>query len=352
MRILIMAGGTGGHVFPALAVAEALRDLGHNVSWLGTAGKLEADIVPKAGFAIDFLPIRGVRRNGLFGWLMLPFHLSRAIWQARKIIRQYKPDVVIGMGGYAAGPGGIAAWLCRILLVVHEQNAVAGLTNRVLAKFAQVRLAAFNRALGPKTQVIGNPLRADFFSPIITDSPVCSERPFHLLIVGGSLGAKVLNHTVPDALKRLPSSAAVEIWHQTGQATLALAKQHYQGLPFPYRLTAFVEEMSVAYQWADLVICRAGALTVSELAVIGKPAIFVPLPHAVDDHQYLNAQPLVESGAALCFRQCDFTADQLAQTLTTLMDQPQKLTDMAANMLKQGKPNATRDFVFHILHRS
>lgn len=348
MRIIMMAGGTGGHVFPALAIAEALRDLGHHVSWLGTAHKLEAEVVPKAGFAIDFLSISGIRRNGLLKWAFLPILLSRAIWQAWRIIRRHKPDVIVGMGGYAAGPGGIAARLCRVPLIIHEQNAIAGLTNRLLSKIAQTKLAAFNRALGPDTHVIGNPLRADFYQYTQTRKVTFREHPLHLLIIGGSLGAKALNQVVPDALKKLTTDIEIDIHHQTGRATHVLAKQHYQGLKYRHKLSTFIEDIAAAYCWADLVICRSGALTVSELSVMGKPAIFVPLPHAVDDHQYLNAEPLVNNGAALCLRQCEFTADKLAQSLTALINQPQKLIDMSTNMLKQAKPNATQDFIKHI----
>ncbi len=345
MRILMMAGGTGGHIFPALAVAEAFRQQGDTVSWLGTADKLEARVVPDAGFAIDFIRIGGVRRKGVLGWLALPLRLSVAVFQAYRVMRKRKPDLVIGLGGYAPGPGGLAAWLARKPLVIHEQNAAAGLTNRTLAKLAALKLAAFAPVLGAKTQVIGNPLRADFLSDSASHTEPHQDRSFRLLVVGGSLGAKVLNEVVPAALGQLSLDARIEVRHQAGQATLSLAEQAYAAAGISANIQAFIDDMAAAYHWADCVICRAGALTVSELAVIGTPAIFVPLPHAVDDHQYKNSEPLVKAGAAICLRQNMFNAKTLSTHLRYLIQNPDTCAAMAQKMQTFAQPDATQAFI-------
>jgi len=329
-RLLVMAGGTGGHVFPGLAVAGQLADEGWEILWLGTAERMEAQLVPQQGFAIEFIDIRGVRGNGLKRLLLAPLQVVRAIWQARRIMRRFKPDVVLGMGGYASGPGGVAARLCGIPLVLHEQNAAAGLTNRLLARLASRVLCAFPGTLQAyHPQVVGNPVRRP-----ITELPAPLQRlrqhgsALRLLVLGGSLGAKVLNEVVPEAVDL--SQTPVEVWHQTGRGNCIEVSAHYRRLGVTLaRVEEFIGDMAEAYRWADVVVCRAGALTVSEVAAVGVAAIFVPLPHAVDDHQTLNARFLVDEGAAWLLPQTELDGEALAQRLDELGQSRQILVDMA-----------------------
>ncbi|GAA0814982.1 undecaprenyldiphospho-muramoylpentapeptide beta-N-acetylglucosaminyltransferase [Colwellia asteriadis] len=332
--LLIMAGGTGGHIFPGLAVADQLKAQGWNIYWLGTADKMEAHIVPEHGYEISFITIGGVRHKGLLTRLATPFKLFKAIWQARKVLKKIKPDVVLGMGGYASAPGGIAAWLSGIPLLVHEQNAAAGLTNRLLAKFANKVCCAFPNAFSNNVnaEVVGNPLRASIGQ--VADVKATGTR--NILIVGGSLGAQVLNNTVPASVKSLQERFDnVAIWHQTGKGNAeqvlnaydsALIKQQSHDA---IKVDEFIHNMAAAYAWADIVICRAGALTVSELAMAATPAIFVPLPHAVDDHQTKNAHYLVNCGAAKLLAQVEFNEHSLTNMLTALFTETSKLTLMA-----------------------
>ena len=270
--IVIMAGGTGGHIFPALAVANRLRDSNHRVVWLGSPLGLESKIIPKTGIEMEWLPVKGLRRKGLKAWLLAPWRLLRSISQAIRILRKLNPSVVLGMGGYVAGPGGLSAWLLRKPLLIHEQNAVAGLTNRVLARFARQVFEAFPKSFAAKVNAVtvGNPVRQD-----ILNLPKPKERfssrvgPLRLLVLGGSQGALVFNELVPLALAAMPSSQRPEVWHQAGEATLEIAVNQYQAVGLKARVEAFVEDMSQAYGWADLVICRAGALTVAELTAVG-----------------------------------------------------------------------------------
>jgi UDP-N-acetylglucosamine--N-acetylmuramyl-(pentapeptide) pyrophosphoryl-undecaprenol N-acetylglucosamine transferase len=319
--LLVMAGGTGGHIFPGIAVAEMLQSKGWQIHWLGTEKRMEADIVPQHGFDISFINIAGVRNKGWLDRLKTPFKLLQSVLQSIAILRKVKPDVVLGMGGYASAPGGFAAWLMRIPLVLHEQNAVAGMTNRYLAKIATSILSAFPNAFanGVKFDVVGNPLRKEITSltPVVPEHPSASKK---VLVVGGSLGAKVLNDTVPQALKQIHLQN-IDVWHQTGRDNQAAVLADYQEFGMAenkVKVTEFIEDMAAAYQWADIVICRAGALTVSELAMAAKPAIFVPLPHAVDDHQTKNAMYLVSRGAAKLLSQKEFNGTTLAQMLNSL----------------------------------
>lgn len=311
--IVIMAGGTGGHVFPALAVADVLKAQGCLVTWLGTADRMEAQTVPAAGYAIDFIPISAIRGKGLGRWLRLPFTLIRAIWQAGSILKHRQPDVVLGMGGFAAGPGGIAAKLLGIPLCIHEQNAVPGMTNRWLAKVANQVLCGFSGAF-PNAQVVGNPVRIALVKAAAKSKPRPQARDLHVLVLGGSQGAKVLNDTVPAAVKQV-ASEDLHVWHQSGEATYAQAEAGYKACA-NIQLTRFIDDMSEAYQWADVVIARAGALTVTELMLFQKPALLVPLPYATDDHQSINARALVRLGLAECIRQDQFSADVLAGKLS------------------------------------
>lgn len=319
--VLVMAGGTGGHIFPGIAVADELKSQGWNVHWLGTAKRMEASIVPQHGYDISFINIAGIRNKSWQTWLKTPFKLMQSVMQSIKVIRQVNPDVVLGMGGYASAPGGFAAWLLGKPLVLHEQNAVAGLSNRFLSNIASKVLSAFPDAFPAriKHQVVGNPLRADIVAieNQIPEQPASSKK---VLVVGGSLGAKILNETVPQALKQIKVQS-LNVWHQTGSGNQekVLASYEEYGLASErVKVTEFIDDMAQAYQWADVVICRAGALTVSELAMAAKPAIFVPLPHAVDDHQTKNAMYLVSRGAAKLLPQKEFNGTTLAQMLNSL----------------------------------
>ncbi|GLX77797.1 UDP-N-acetylglucosamine--N-acetylmuramyl-(pentapeptide) pyrophosphoryl-undecaprenol N-acetylglucosamine transferase [Thalassotalea insulae] len=319
--LLVMAGGTGGHIFPGIAVAEYLQAQGWHIHWLGTAKRMEAQLVPQHGFDISFINIAGLRNKNWQAWLKLPFKLIQSVWQSMSVIRQVKPDVVLGMGGYASAPGGFAAWLLAKPLVLHEQNAVAGLSNRFLARLAVKVLSAFPGAFKArvKHQVVGNPLRSNIVALEQTVSPQPSTSK-KVLVVGGSLGAKVLNDTVPQAMKQIKLQN-INVWHQTGKGNQQAVLTSYQDYGLPedkVKVTEFIDDMSEAYQWADVVICRAGALTVSELAMAAKPAIFVPLPHAVDDHQTKNAMYLVQRNAAKMIAQKEFNGTSLAQMLNSL----------------------------------
>ncbi|QSX37604.1 undecaprenyldiphospho-muramoylpentapeptide beta-N-acetylglucosaminyltransferase [Shewanella sedimentimangrovi] len=330
-RILVMAGGTGGHVFPALAVARTLAKDGWQVRWLGTADRMEARLVPQHGFDIDFLDIKGVRGNGLIRKLAAPFKILRSILQARAVIKEFKPDVVLGMGGFASGPGGVAAWFSGIPLVLHEQNAVPGVTNKLLSRIATRVLCAFKGAFDHGAEVVGNPIRQELVA-------LGAERQqsgdhgdaMRLLVVGGSLGAQVFNELLPEVCARLSQSQPVTVWHQVGKSNLAKVQADYQlrGQDGGVKVAEFIDDMEAAYRWADLVICRAGALTVSELAAVGLPGILVPYPHAVDDHQTLNARVLVDAGAAFLLPQTIVTADLLVSKLQLLAGDREELSRM------------------------
>ena len=353
--ILIMAGGTGGHVFPALALAEELRARGHSVTWLGTANKIEAKVVPKAGFEIDFLSITSLRGKGFFTYLGTLLRLWFAVREAKKIIRNRKPNLVVGLGGFAAGPGGLAARQLKVPLVIHEQNALAGLTNRVLGRFATRVFTGFDGAFCNKkihTETVGNPLRQAFLEAAVSPSPslrstsptggeVKKEDPLRILIVGGSLGASALNDTVPKALALLPKGA-FEVWHQTGEKTLAQTQHNYQQVGVEANIVSFIEDMVSAYQWADVVICRAGALTVAELCAMSKAAILVPLPTAADDHQRYNAEYLSQRKAGICLLQKDLSPDGLAEQLTHWLNDRSELEKMGQHARALAKLDATQ----------
>jgi len=342
--ILLMAGGTGGHVFPALAIAEALRTQGFTVCWLGTRRGLEARVVPDAEIDIKYISIEGIRGKGLFSVLAAPFKITLAIWQSVRVLRALRPAAVVGMGGFVTGPGGVAAWLLRIPLLIHEQNAVAGLTNRWLARLASKVMEAFPDTFPKKCHAIytGNPLRANIMN-LSPPVPVTVHDPWRVLIVGGSLGAKVLNDTVPLALRQVPG--ALEVWHQTGKIHIDAMQKAYDGAPFKARVVAFIEDMAAAYAWADVVICRAGAITVSELAQVGVASILVPYPYAVDDHQTSNAQFLSKKGAAILLPQTDLTVEKLAALMTELHNNPARLQAMSAAARNCATPGALQKVV-------
>lgn len=328
-RIMIMAGGTGGHVFPALAVAENLRAKGWTVSWLGTEKGLENRVVPAKGFEIDYLSVAGLRGKGIFTKLKSMLLLFKACLQARSSLKKRQPDVVLGMGGFVAGPGGLMAKLAGIPLVIHEQNRVVGTTNRLLAKMANQVLEAFPDSFpaAKKAVCTGNPLRTDFLNlPEKTAWQAC-ERALNILIVGGSQGAQILNQTVPAAIEILKSELngeSIEIKHQTGEAMFGEVEAVYAKINVAADVLKFIENMPQAYQWADLVVCRSGAMTVSEIAAMGLPAIFVPLPHAIDDHQTANARYLTDAGAGVLMLQKELTPQKLAVVIK------EKLTELNA----------------------
>ena len=319
-RIVIMAGGTGGHIFPALAVAEALLEKGWQVSWLGTQKGLEARVIPEQGIEIDWLSVAGVRGKGLLSKITAVLLLLKACGQAIKIFRQRKPDLVLGMGGFVAGPGGLMAKALGIPLIIHEQNRVPGTTNRLLARMANQVLEAFPGSFAKKFKATftGNPLRKPFVNAAAGANKLSPTTVIKILIVGGSQGAQILNEVVPEAVAQL---ATVEVRHQTGTAMQQQVNSRYQALGVKAEVHAFIEDMVSAYQWADLVICRSGAMTVSEVAASGIPAIFIPLPSAIDDHQTANARYLCDAGAGLLLKQIDLNATTLAAQITTVIKQ-------------------------------
>lgn len=331
-RLMVMAGGTGGHVFPGLAVAHHLMAQGWQVRWLGTADRMEADLVPKHGIEIDFIRISGLRGKGLLAQLCAPLRIYRAVRQARAIMKSYQPDVVLGMGGYVSGPGGLAAWLCGIPVVLHEQNGIAGLTNRWLSRIARKVLQAFPGAF-PQADVVGNPVRTDLLALPTPDVRLAGrEGPIRVLVVGGSQGARILNRTLPGVAGRL--GERVEIWHQTGKGALVEVQQAYQDAgASQHKITEFIDDMAQAYSWADVVVCRSGALTVSEIAVAGLPALFVPFQHK-DRQQYWNAVSLEKAGAAKILEQAQLSVDQVCEILSgwdraTLRDMAQRARTVA-----------------------
>ena len=338
-RVLVMAGGTGGHIFPGLAVADYLKARDFQVRWLGTPGRMEATLVPEHGYDIDFIDVVGVRGNGIKRLLMAPFMVIKSIRQASKVIDEFKPDVVVGFGGFASGPGGIAAWLKRVPMVLHEQNAIAGVTNSILAYFAKTVLMAFPNTFERrhKAQVVGNPVRPDIAALATNKTEVKTTDGAHklnVLVVGGSLGAKVFNEDLPAILAGTELQWQISIWHQTGKSRsdddiAAVVEKSYRDSGFTeLKVTEFIADMADAYQWADLVICRAGALTVSEVAAAGKAAVFVPFPHAVDDHQTLNAKWLADEQGAIIVQQSDLHQPAVLAQLTELLASEQQIMQM------------------------
>jgi len=334
-----MAGGTGGHVFPALAVADELRSRGVDVVWLGTRRGLESEVVPRANIQISYISIAGLRGNGLLGWFLAPIKLVYALWQGIRVMNTQKPLAVLGMGGFVTGPGGIAAWLTRRPLLVHEQNAISGMTNRLLVPFAKTVMEAFPDSIAKGKAIhTGNPLRKDLLT-LYSDQERQIHTPLRILVVGGSLGAKALNDVVPAALSKLPSNARPEVWHQTGKKNIDEAIASYKSASVEARVVPFIENMADAYRWADLVICRAGAMTIAELAIAGVGSILVPYPFAVDDHQTANAKYLTKTDAAVVVQQKDLTVDVLDSLLKEMTASRLKAMAKAAHNL--ALPNAT-----------
>ena len=341
--ILVMAGGTGGHVYPALAVANALRQNSRDVVWLGTHRGIESRVVPAAEIDIEWISIQGLRGKGVLTLLLAPLRLTFALLQSISVMLRHRPAAVLGMGGFVSGPGGLAAWLTRRPLVIHEQNAVAGLTNRLLARLARVVLQAFpgSFSAGVDAETVGNPVRADI-AAIDEPAPRFAKRSgaIRLLVLGGSQGALALNRVVPAALSLLPEKRRPVVCHQTGQSTLQTALDGYAESGLDADVTPFIEHMAEAYAWADLVVCRAGALTVAEIAAAGLAAVFVPFPAAVDDHQTRNARPMQEVGAAEILQERDLSAEALASVLGRLLESRAALCERALRSRTLAKPQA------------
>ncbi len=338
--ILVMAGGTGGHIFPALAVAHKMRDAGWRVVWLGNPEGMEAKLVPQHGFEMVWVKFSALRGKGLLRKLLLPFNLLRGFWQGWRAIRQVRPHVVLGMGGYITFPGGMMAALTGVPLVLHEQNSVAGLANRVLSGVADRVATGFPDVL-PKAEWVGNPVRPEI-AALAPPAERFAERtgPLRLLVIGGSLGAQALNEMVPQAMAQFPADQLPQIVHQAGEKHLDALQANYAEAGVPAHCVPFIEDMAGAYEWADLVICRAGALTVAELAAAGVASILVPYPHAVDDHQTGNARFLVDVGGAFLMPQAEMTADAIALIRNYSRGQ---LLEMAEKARSLAKPDATAE---------
>lgn len=326
-----MAGGTGGHIFPALAVAQQLKNENWDVSWIGTKQGLESKVVPAHHIEIDWLKVAGIRGKGMGAKLTNVLLLLQSVWQSFKIFRKRKPNVVLGMGGYVAGPGGLVSKMLNIPLVIHEQNRVPGTTNRLLVKKATKILQAFPDSFPANVQAefTGNPLRSTFLN--IPEKEIWTEaldRPFRILIVGGSQGAKILNDLLPAALS---NEQNIEVMHQTGTAAYELVKKKYSETSLQVQVVEFINDISSAYQWSDLIICRSGAMTVSEVAASGTPAIFIPLPNAIDDHQTANARYLTDSGAGILLPQNELSADKLLQAIADIKTKAQEMSLASKN---------------------
>ena len=339
--VLVMAGGTGGHIFPGLAVAECLRNQGWTVAWMGNPTGMEYRLVPAKGFAFEGVKFSGLRGKGMLTKVLMPFRLARAMMQSWKILRRLKPSVVLGMGGYITFPGGLVSYLMGRPLVLHEANSVAGSANRVLARFATRVLTGFPKTL-KEAQWVGNPIRESFER--LSD---CKTRygnrqgPLHLLIVGGSLGAAALNIVVPEALALLPADRRPNVLHQTGEQHLETVTKTYQQLGVNGELKPFIDDMAAAYANADLVICRAGAMTVSEISAAGVAACFVPFPYAIDDHQTANARFLSDAKAAILIPQSQLDGDSLANLVLGL--RREDLAEMAVKAQALAKFHATEE---------
>lgn len=340
-KFLVMAGGTGGHVFPALAVARALQAQGGTVEWLGTERGIEAQLIPEADIPLHFITVEGVRGKGKLALLKAPLQIARAIRQARAVVKSVAPDAVLGFGGFATGPGGVAARIGGIPLIIHEQNAVAGTTNRLLARIANRVLEAFPSGL-PGGQQVGNPVRDEIVALPEPESRIAQQRPLRLLVLGGSLGAVAVNELVPGAIALMPEELRPSVVHQAGKRHLDIARDSYEQAGVDADVVPFIADMAGAYSNADLVICRAGALTISEIAAAGVGAIMVPFPFAIDDHQTRNGEWLQKAGGGIVLQQKSLTAEKLAEQLTDLFAQPEKLREMAVAARRAAMTDATQ----------
>jgi UDP-N-acetylglucosamine--N-acetylmuramyl-(pentapeptide) pyrophosphoryl-undecaprenol N-acetylglucosamine transferase len=337
---LIMAGGTGGHIFPGIAVAQELKRRGWDIVWLGTPGSMEADLVPKHGYRFETIAARALRGKGLVNFMLMPLNLLRSFWQSLRVLRRLKPDVALGMGGYVAFPAGMMTVVAGVPLVVHEQNAIAGLTNRVLTGIADRVFTAFPNVFA-KGVWSGNPLRGGFDQlPAPRERYALRTGRLRILVVGGSLGARALNEVVPDAAVLMPAEQRPQILHQSGAAHIEALRNRYAQHGLDAECVPFIDDMAAAYAQADVVICRAGAMTVSELAAVGVASVLVPFPHAVDDHQTANARFLSDKDAAVLMPQGGLTARSLAQWLQA--QRRDELLQMAENARHLAKPGAAQ----------
>jgi UDP-N-acetylglucosamine--N-acetylmuramyl-(pentapeptide) pyrophosphoryl-undecaprenol N-acetylglucosamine transferase len=344
--VLIMAGGTGGHVYPALAIAEYLRNKGVQLYWLGTNKGLESRVVPQNNFPLLTIKVSGLRGTNIFRWILAPFAVLVAIAHALKIMINIRPSLVIGMGGFVSGPGGIAAWILRIPLLIHEQNSIAGLTNKILSPFSRIIMQGFPNALtGKKVITTGNPVRLE----IIQKANEFGEKKqaekgatLHILVLGGSLGARILNNIVPVVLAKLSQDINIETLHQTGTAHLEATVNTYEvsGIKSD-GVVSYIEDMAQAYSWADLVICRSGALTVSEISVMGLASIFIPYPYAVDDHQTMNAKYLADSGGGVLLPENELNDQKLLELITDFHNKRESIVEMSSIARNKAMPNAT-----------
>ena len=344
-NVLIMAGGTGGHVFPALACAREFEARGYSVHWLGTPRGIENELVEPAGFTLHRINVTGLRGKSKLSLFKAPFVLLKAMFQARKIIRQLKPVCVLGFGGYLTGPGGLAAKTCGVPVIIHEQNAVAGTANRLLVPMSSRVCEAFpgTFAVSDKLRSTGNPVRPELFS--LAPRAALEGRKARLLVLGGSLGAEPLNKLLPEALAKVPVEVRPEVFHQAGKQHDQITAERYGAVGVEAQVQPFIKDMAQAYGWADLVVCRAGALTISELAAAGLPSLLVPLPHAIDDHQSRNADYLAHEGAAFVMPQATTGAAEMAARLTEVLMQPEQLNTMARTARRLAKPDATNTVV-------
>lgn len=348
--VMILAGGTGGHVYPGIAVAEALRANGCDLHWMGTRRGLEARVVPQHGIPFEPIRVAGLRRSGALRWLLAPATLAVALVQAIRAIARARPGVVLGMGGFVSGPGGVAAWLCRRPLVIHEQNALPGFTNRCLARFARRVLEAFPGSFPARVGAVatGNPVRPAIAAIAEPAVRLAEREGVRVLVFGGSRGARALNETVPAAvaLARLPG---LRVRHQCGADALDATRERYRLAGIEAEVDTFIEDMAGAYTWADIVVARAGAITVAELAACGAAAILVPYPYAVDDHQSANARYLTDAGAAILMPEDDLTPASLAERLRALGSDRAALIDMAVRARGLALPAATERVASHCL---
>jgi len=348
LKVLIAGGGTGGHLFPGLALAEEIvcRDQGHEVLFVGTGRGVEARHVPRSGFELRLISVGALKGRGIWGWITGLLRMPRAVWQSRRIIKRFSPDVVVGVGGYSSGPTLLAAWLRRLPTMILEQNALPGMTNRWLGKIVRAVVTAFPEAekffAAGKVHLLGNPVRRALAENLTSGEQERTGK--HLLVFGGSQGARALNQIVPQAAALLMRRFAdLQIVHQTGEREQKQVERLYAELGLSASVLPFIDDMASAYRLADLVVCRAGATTLAELSLSRMPAVLIPFPYAADNHQEVNAGALVEAGAAIMIRQSELTAESLADRLSSILDDPERLARMAKASAAAGRPTAARE---------
>ncbi len=348
-RVLIMAGGTGGHIIPALTVAKSLLEQNAKVRWLGTAAGLENKLVDKTQIPMSFISIQGIRSSGIKRKITAIPNLLRAVFQAQRIIREFNPDIVMGFGGFVSGPGAIAAVLAGKPLFLHEQNAIPGFTNRYLSRFATGLFQAFPNTFAKSALTVGNPVRREILQlPAPQLRRIGEDESLRVLVLGGSQGAACLNEVVPDAIAKISQHRPV-VWHIAGEGKVQATQQRYRQLGVDARIDSFISDMASTYSWADIVICRAGALTVTELAAVGVASVLIPFPYAVDDHQRKNAEFLSKNGAAVLVPQAQLTVTDLANLLQDFTLHRDRLRTMAQSAYSLRYPNATEEIINHAL---